>query len=64
MKTKSHSLHYHTWKDIGGPFGLAIDFIFCAGIVLAALFMIVVGSGLVLLDYLVTPVVGLFRHKF
>jgi hypothetical protein len=64
MKKNYPTLHYHTWKDLGGPIGLVLDSVFLVGVLIAASFMILLGVALVALEYLATPFVSLFRHKF
>jgi hypothetical protein len=58
MKMFSHhpKRGYHTWRDIGGPVGLVLDLVFCGFVVVAAFFMIAFCTGLLLLDYLLSPV--------
>jgi quinol-cytochrome oxidoreductase complex cytochrome b subunit len=60
MKTNSHSpkLHYHTWKDLGGPIGFILDFAFFGFVLVAAFFMMVFCSVLLLLDYLSSPILA------
>jgi len=55
--THPHPLHYHTWKDIGGPLGLLLDGAFCAFVILAALSMIVFAFFILVLDYIAVPVI-------
>jgi hypothetical protein len=66
--TTRHPLHYHTWKDIGGPLGLLLDSAFCAFVIFAALSMIVFAFFILLLDYITAPVLALlskiqFTHR-
>lgn len=64
MKTSSHisESSYHTWRDIGGPAGLVLDLLVFVGILIAAAFMMVVGTGLLLLDGVASPVLSLFAR--
>lgn len=61
MKTCSHyqKLHYHTWRDIGGPIGFVLDVGFCGFVLVTASLMIVLCTVLVFLDYLASPVLTL-----
>ncbi len=54
-----HPLHYHTWKDIGGPLGLLLDGVFCAFVIVAALGMIGFAFVVLVLDYIASPVLAL-----
>jgi len=57
--TLHHPLHYHTWKDIGGPIGLILDGAFFVFVLISAFFMLVFCSVLLVLDYLLTPILTL-----
>lgn len=65
MKTSSSypKLHYHTWKDIGGPIGFILNIAFCGVVLIAAFFMIIFCTALLLLDYLLSPILG-FVSRF
>jgi len=48
-------LHYHTWRDIGGPIGLLLDGVFCSFVVLAALGMMIFALLILLADHVLSP---------
>lgn len=62
MKTNSH-LHYHTWKDVGGVLGLAMDAVYCLIVLIAAVFSILVGTILVGVTYVLAPLRAIFRSR-
>jgi hypothetical protein len=47
---------YHTWRDIGGLFGLFLDLAFCVFVVFAGILMVAFCTVLVLLNYLSAPI--------
>ena len=51
-------LKYHTWRDIGGLFGLLLDGLFCAFVLISAFFMLALCAVLLVVDYLVSPVLA------
>lgn len=53
-----HPLHYHTWRDIGGPLGMFLDGAFCSFVIVAAFGMIVFASLILFVDHLTAPVVA------
>jgi len=57
--TSHHPLHYHTWKDIGGPVGLILDGTFFVFVLISAFFMLIFCSVLLVLDYLLSPILAL-----
>ncbi len=57
--THPHNLRYHTWRDVGGFFGLVLDGAFCAFVMFAAFLMLAFCSVLLVLDYLVSPLLML-----
>jgi hypothetical protein len=61
MQTTSHhpKLHYHTWKDIGGPIGLLLDGAFFVFVLISAGLMLAFCSVLLGLNYLVSPILAL-----
>jgi len=61
MQTTSHypHLHYHTWRDIGGPIGLLFDGIFFVFVLVSASLMLVFCTALLGLNYLFSPIVSL-----
>lgn len=66
LSSKASIIRAHTWKDIGGFFGLILDGAFFVMITVAGLFMILLATILVLLDYLVRPflaLMSLFHRK-
>ena len=65
MKTTSHfsESSYHTWRDIGGPVGLFLDLFMFGFIIVAAFFMMIVGTGLLLVDHVASPVLTMFARK-
>ena len=61
MQTSSHHphLHYHTWRDIGGPIGLVLDAAFFVFVLVSASVMLVFCTALLGLNYLFTPFLAL-----
>jgi len=62
MKTlykKATRIRAHTWKDIGGIPGLLVDGVFFLFLLMAAAFMVLLGLGALLLDYLINPFISL-----
>jgi hypothetical protein len=55
-------LGYHTWKDVGGFFGLVLDGTFCAFVIVAALFMMALATILLAVDYLASTVLKLISR--
>ena len=65
MKTSSHfsESSYHTWRDIGGPVGLFLDLLMFGLIIVAAFIMMIIGTGLLLVDHVASPALSLFTRK-
>jgi hypothetical protein len=59
MQTSSHHLHYHTWKDVGGPIGLILDGAFFVFVLISASLMLIFCTALLGLDYLFSPILTL-----
>ena len=54
-----HPIHYHTWKDIGGPIGILLEGVFCAFVIVSAVGMVVLATFILILDYLAAPFLAL-----
>ncbi len=54
---------YHTWRDIGGAIGLVLDGIFCAFVLAAAMFVLIVGTGFLTLYYMARPILNLMSRS-
>ncbi len=65
MKTMSSfdEYSYHTWRDVGGFFGLIMDGAFCVFVVIAALAMMVLATIILGLDHLASPLTRLLTPK-
>jgi hypothetical protein len=62
MKTlykKASHLRAHLWKDIGGIGGLLLDWAFFVFLLIVSAIVLVVGSIIVVLDYLFSPLLAL-----
>jgi len=56
MTSTIDEIGHHTWIDVGGFLGLLRDGAFCAFVIVAALFMMLLATTLLALDYLASPV--------
>ena len=55
-------LHYHTWRDIGGLLGLILDIAFFGFVMIAALFVLILGVALLFFDYLTAPILAIISR--